>query len=79
MFKGNRSRKRYQIHLHSIFKKVSHLVDHLISARLMPIVPRSLRLEEGFMFDKVGFHVLMLERVLELADVFDIVHFHSDY
>lgn len=53
--------------------------DSLTNARLVPIVPRALRLEESFLCDQAGFHVLMLERVLELADEFDVIHFHSDY
>lgn len=53
--------------------------DSETQAKLVPMVPRGLRHEEGFMYDKLGFQVLMMERVSKLADDFDIIHFHSDY
>src|SRR5580704_12483316 len=53
--------------------------DSSTSAKLVPIVPRGLRLEEKFLLDVVGFHFMMFERVIQCAAEFDIVHFHSDY
>jgi glycosyltransferase involved in cell wall biosynthesis len=53
--------------------------DSLTKAELVPVVPRALRLEEGFMYDKIGCHALMLEKLLKIADQFDVIHFHSDY
>lgn len=53
--------------------------DSETQAQLVPIVPRGLRHEEGFMYDKIGFHALMFERVFKMACEFDIIHFHSDY
>ena len=53
--------------------------DSETQAKLMPIVPRGLRHEEGFMYDKIGYHALMFERVFKLACDFDVIHFHSDY
>jgi glycosyltransferase involved in cell wall biosynthesis len=53
--------------------------DSQTSAQLVPIAPRGLRLEEGFMVDKMGFHFLALEKIKQAANDFDIIHFHSDY
>ena len=53
--------------------------DSKTKAKLVPIVPRALRLEGGYMVDKVGYHALMYEKVLKVASDFDIIHFHSDY
>ncbi len=53
--------------------------DSTTTAKLVPIVPRALRLEAGFMCDKSGYHSLMFERVLKVAADFDVIHFHSDY
>ncbi|HSK10283.1 MAG TPA: glycosyltransferase family 4 protein [Vicinamibacterales bacterium] len=48
--------------------------DSQTSARLVPVWPRSLRLEESC--DQLAPHVLMVEEVAQLADEFDMVHFH---
>lgn len=53
--------------------------DSITRARLVPTAPRALRLEESFLYDKVGFHLLMMEKVLKQSREFDIVHFHTDY
>lgn len=53
--------------------------DSETAAKLVPMVPRGLRHEEGFMHDKIGFHALMYERVSKMECEFDVIHFHSDY
>jgi glycosyltransferase involved in cell wall biosynthesis len=53
--------------------------DSITSAKLVPIVPRGLRLEEKFLMDIVGFHFMMFEQVMQCSEQFDVVHFHSDY
>lgn len=53
--------------------------DSTTSARLVPTAPRALRLEESYLYDKAGFHILMMEKVLKQSSEFDIVHFHTDY
>jgi glycosyltransferase involved in cell wall biosynthesis len=53
--------------------------DSEVDAKLIPICPRGLRLEQAFGLDKLGFHILMFEQVLKHANEFDVVHFHSDY
>jgi glycosyltransferase involved in cell wall biosynthesis len=52
--------------------------DSVTSAELVPCCDRSLRLWDGSV-DPLAHHLLMLERVAELADRFDILHFHIDY
>ena len=52
--------------------------DSVTSAKLVPCSPRSLRLDRHCI-DQLAHHILMLERVFERADEFDIVHFHIDY
>lgn len=51
--------------------------DSVTRAKLVPIADRALRLEKCT--DPYAFHVLQLEIVLEMADKFDIIHFHTDY
>ena len=53
--------------------------DSVTSAKLVPIIPRGLRLEDKFLLDIIGFHFMMLEKMIQRAAEFDIVHFHSDY
>jgi len=52
--------------------------DSRTSATLVPCCPRALRLDSSCV-DQLAHHVLALERVLQRADEFDVVHFHADY
>src|SRR5512132_4166813 len=52
--------------------------DSVTQARLVAACPRSLRLDKAC-FDPVATHLLMVEKVAQRADAFDIVHFHVDY
>lgn len=49
--------------------------DSRTAARLVPVWPRSLRLE-GNCHDALAPHILMLEEVTKRAQEFDILHFH---
>ena len=51
--------------------------DSVTSATLVPIVPRSLRLNPGKP-DGVVWHTIMMDTVLQEAPSFDVVHFHTD-
>lgn len=52
--------------------------DSQTTAHLVPVCPRSLRLDDGCT-DRLIYHYLMLESVFRRADEFDIIHFHVDY
>ena len=52
--------------------------DSVTSAELRPMWPRGLRLDPACR-DPIAPHVTMLHDVLESADEFDVVHFHTDY
>jgi glycosyltransferase involved in cell wall biosynthesis len=52
--------------------------DSLTEARLVPVCKQSLRLASGCV-DPLAHHVLLVERVLEEKDNFDLIHFHIDY
>lgn len=52
--------------------------DSETSARLVPIAPRSLRLDTDSR-DQLAHHILMLELVTQQAHEFDIIHYHIDY
>src|SRR5438270_2881020 len=52
--------------------------DSVTSARLVACSPRSLRLDEGCI-DQLAHHFVMLEKVFQEADDFDLIHFHIDY
>ena len=52
--------------------------DSRTKARLVPVRPRSLRLDEH-RADPLAHHLLMLERVVQESRRFDIIHFHCDY
>jgi glycosyltransferase involved in cell wall biosynthesis len=52
--------------------------DSETDARLVPACPRSLRLDEHCQ-NQMAHHFVMLERVLQRVDEFDIIHFHVDY
>lgn len=51
--------------------------DSRTSARLVPVIDRALRLHPGRP-DPVIWHTLMVDRVRELCDEFDVIHFHID-
>jgi glycosyltransferase involved in cell wall biosynthesis len=52
--------------------------DSITSARLAATTRRSLRLDKHCV-DQLAHHVLMLERVVQRAASFDVIHFHVDY
>jgi glycosyltransferase involved in cell wall biosynthesis len=52
--------------------------DSATRARLVPICPRALRLDDTCR-DPLARHVVMLEKVFEAAHRFDVIHFHIDY
>jgi glycosyltransferase involved in cell wall biosynthesis len=52
--------------------------DSVTGAKLVPVSPRALRLDEGCV-DKLAHHFLLLEKVFAAAHRFDVVHFHIDY
>ncbi|HEX6723036.1 MAG TPA: glycosyltransferase family 4 protein [Burkholderiaceae bacterium] len=52
--------------------------DSSTAARLVPVVPRSLRLDPD-RHDWLMWHTVMLDRVFELASEFDVIHFHVDF
>jgi glycosyltransferase involved in cell wall biosynthesis len=51
--------------------------DSITTARLHPCTPSALRLDPS-VHDALPHHMVMLERVRELAPRFDILHFHID-
>jgi len=52
--------------------------DSQTNARLEAMCPRSLRLDPNCI-DSFATHVLMMDRVVERASEFDVLHFHTDY
>src|SRR5579862_1561 len=52
--------------------------DSLTTARLVSTSPRSLRLDKTSV-DHLAHHMVLLERVFEEKDEFDLIHFHLDY
>ena len=52
--------------------------DSITEARLVPGCERSLRLSEDCE-DPMAHHAVMLDKVIAMAEEFDIVHFHTDY
>lgn len=52
--------------------------DSITRARLHAIVPNGLRLERPCV-DSIAHHVHMIEKVGQLADEFDVIHFHTGY
>ena len=52
--------------------------DSRTAARLVPVVPRSLRLDPRHP-DWLAWHTVMLDQVFEQAPEFDVVHFHVDF
>jgi glycosyltransferase involved in cell wall biosynthesis len=51
--------------------------DSVSRANVVPCVPMALRLDSNVR-DIIPYYMLMLDRVRELADEFDILHFHID-
>jgi glycosyltransferase involved in cell wall biosynthesis len=51
--------------------------DSVSAAHLVPCVPQALRLDPNVR-DPIPYYMLMLDRVNELVDDFDILHFHID-
>jgi glycosyltransferase involved in cell wall biosynthesis len=51
--------------------------DSVSSAHLVPCVPMALRLDANVL-DPIPYYMLMLDRVREYAEEFDILHFHID-
>lgn len=52
--------------------------DSGTSATLIPCCEQALRLNEDCC-DSLAPHVVQIQQVLEMADEFDIIHFHTDY
>jgi glycosyltransferase involved in cell wall biosynthesis len=52
--------------------------DSQTSAKLVAHVPEALRLNKSCE-DSLAPHIIQLEEVVERADEFDIIHFHTDY
>jgi glycosyltransferase involved in cell wall biosynthesis len=52
--------------------------DSLTTARLVPGCPQSLRLNRDSI-DPLAHHILLLQKVLDEKDNFDLIHFHLDY
>jgi glycosyltransferase involved in cell wall biosynthesis len=52
--------------------------DSRTGARLVPCAPRALRLDDTVV-DPIAHEVLEIERVAQMADEFDIIHWHLDY
>ena len=52
--------------------------DSVTRAKLFPVWPRALRLDPAIR-DPIAPHMLMMEEVRQLADQFDVLHFHMDY
>lgn len=53
--------------------------DSVTAANLQPMCDRALRLHGGALIDPLAHHMLLIERVMEIAHTFDILHFHLDY
>jgi len=53
--------------------------DSQTAAHLVPCSDSSLRLHQHQCKDPLAHHFVMLDKVLESADCFDIIHFHVDY
>lgn len=51
--------------------------DSRTSARLVPVVDRALRLNSARP-NSIIWHTLMVDRVREMCDAFDVIHFHID-
>jgi glycosyltransferase involved in cell wall biosynthesis len=52
--------------------------DSITDARMVPGCERSLRLSEDCV-DPMAHHAVLLDKVVEMAEEFDVIHFHTDY
>ena len=52
--------------------------DSKTKAKLVATIPESLRLNPDCI-DSLAHHIVQLQEVIERADEFDIIHFHTDY
>jgi glycosyltransferase involved in cell wall biosynthesis len=52
--------------------------DSVTAAELVPVTPRALRLDRSCR-DPLAHHVVQLEKLLQRASDFDVIHFHVDY
>lgn len=52
--------------------------DSMTTAELVPCSPESLRLSTDCV-DQMAHHFVLLEKVLQRKDEFDVIHFHTDY
>jgi glycosyltransferase involved in cell wall biosynthesis len=52
--------------------------DSITQAHLVPACDRSLRLDQRCV-DQLAHHLLLLERVFQRAEEFDVIHFHVDH
>jgi len=52
--------------------------DSMTTAQLVPCCPESLRLAADCI-DSLAHHLVQLEKVHQMKDEFDIIHFHTDY
>jgi glycosyltransferase involved in cell wall biosynthesis len=52
--------------------------DSVTRARLVPVVPQSIRLASQRL-EWLMWHTVMIDRVFEMADAFDVIHFHTDF
>lgn len=52
--------------------------DSKTRARLIANVPEGLRLDKSCV-DPIAHHIVQIQEVIERADEFDIIHFHTDY
>jgi glycosyltransferase involved in cell wall biosynthesis len=52
--------------------------DSITDARLVAIIEKNLR-PDPLRHDWLMYHMMMLDRVADMADEFDVIHFHTDY
>jgi glycosyltransferase involved in cell wall biosynthesis len=52
--------------------------DSITSATLVPVIPESVR-QDVSTLSWLAYHTIEMDLVSELADSFDIIHFHTDY
>jgi len=52
--------------------------DSITAAELVSVCPQALRLDPKCV-DRLALHFVMLEKVFQSADRFDVIHFHIDY
>lgn len=52
--------------------------DSETAAELRAVCPQSLRMVDGYR-DSLPYHLVMLSRVMEAAQEFDVIHFHVDF